>query len=458
MGGAGNPLKQPIVAILSVGDEVVTGVIVDANAAWLATQATRLGFRVRLCGAVGDERGAIADALRAAMRGAAVVLVTGGLGPTEDDLTREGLADALGVPLAHHPEAEAQIRAFYERLGRSMPATTMKQARVPTGCAVIPNAWGTAPGVAFRGLRGVPAGAPGETADRRGETSGGCGDAPGDALRRVYLLPGVPIEMKSMFAATVLPELTALAGSRRTVSRVIRTIGMSEAALGEAIADLMNPARNPHVGINVSETIVTVRINATGDAAEADRLAETDAREIRRRLGPVVFGEGDTTLAAAVGDLLRAQRRSVATAESCTGGLVAKMLTDVAGASDYFLCGYVTYANQAKAALLGVPEERIDRDGAVSEPVARAMAEGCRRASGADFAVSVTGVAGPGGGSADKPVGLVWFGLAGDGGTTVHRMTFGEHLTREQIRDRASKAALNLLRLRLLNPPQANTI
>ncbi|MCG3132844.1 MAG: Nicotinamide-nucleotide amidohydrolase PncC [Phycisphaerae bacterium] len=445
-------------AILSVGDEVVTGVIVDTNAAWLAAEATRLGIRPRLCGAVGDDRGVIADGLRAAMHEAEVVLVTGGLGPTEDDLTREGLADALGVPLAHHPEAEAQIRAFYERLGRAMPATTMKQARVPSGCDVIPNAWGTAPGVAFRGPPGAPAGPPGEPAGARGASAGTRGNASGDAPRRVYLLPGVPIEMKNMFAATVLPEMTALAGTRRTVSRVIRTIGMSEAALGEAIADLMNPARNPHVGINVSETIVTVRINATGDAAAAEGLAETDARDIRRRLGPVVFGEGDATLAAAVGDLLRAQRRTVATAESCTGGLVAKMLTDVPGASDYFLCGYVTYANQAKAALLGVAEGWIERDGAVSESVARAMAEGGRRVSGADFGVSVTGVAGPGGGSADKPVGLVWFGLAGVDGTTAHRITFGEHLTREQIRDRASKAALNLLRLRLLNPPGTNTI
>lgn len=462
----------PVAAILSVGDEVVTGAIVDTNAAWLAGELTGLGFRVRMLGAVRDERGEIAVALREAMRAARVLIVTGGLGPTADDLTREGLADALGVPLEHSGEAEAQITAFYQRLRRSMPRTTMRQAQVPRGCDVIPNPWGTAPGVAFcapeSGIRSpseppTQVGGFGPSGNTTRET---CSAPPLDIKAhpgsasglRIYLLPGVPVEMKNMFAASVRPELERIAAARRTVRRVVRTYGMTEATLGEALEDFMPPARNPHVGVNASEAVISVRINATADSQEeASRLAEDDAAEVRRRLGEAVFGEGDATLAQAVAALLIEQRLKLATAESCTGGLLAKMLTDVPGSSAYFTRGYVTYANEAKTQLLGVPASLLAEHGAISEEVARSMAAGCLKVSESDFALSITGVAGPTGGTAEKPVGLVCFGVADRMEVTTKRVLFGEHLSREQIRDRAAKTALNLLRLRLLKGGRGST-
>ncbi len=484
--------SESVAAILSVGDEVVTGAIVDTNAAWLAGELTGLGFRVRMLGAVRDERGEIAVALREAMLAARVVIVTGGLGPTADDLTREGLADALDVPLEHSGEAEAQITAFYQRLRRSMPRTTMRQAQVPRGCDVIPNPWGTAPGVAFRapesGIRSLSepptqvggfsrrAGAASHAPEPPTQVGGFCPSGktthescsapppdikahPGSASGlRIYLLPGVPVEMKNMFAASLRPELERIAAARRTVRRIVRTYGMTEATLGEALEDLMPPARNPHVGVNASEAVISVRINATAESQEeASRLAEEDAAEVRRRLGEAVFGEGDATLAQAVAALLIAQGLKLATAESCTGGLLAKMLTDVPGSSAYFTRGYVTYANEAKSQLLGVPAALLAEHGAVSDEVARSMAAGCLKVSQADFALSITGVAGPTGGTAEKPVGLVCFGVADRMEVTTKRVLFGEHLSREQIRDRAAKTALNLLRLRLLKGARGST-
>ncbi|MCC7290795.1 MAG: nicotinamide-nucleotide amidohydrolase family protein [Phycisphaerales bacterium] len=477
-----------VAAILSVGDEVVTGAIVDTNAAWLAGELTGLGFRVRMLGAVRDERGEIAAAFREAIFAAQAVIVTGGLGPTADDLTREGLADALGVPLEHSVEAEAQITALYQRLQRSMPRTTMRQAQVPRGCEVVPNPWGTAPGVAWQALEsgirprsGPPSGPPSEhpsepPSEPPAQVGGFCPSgnttceapaAPPPDIKahpvcasglRIYLLPGVPVEMKNMFAASIRPELERLASQRRTVRRIVRTYGMTEATLGEALEDLMPASRNPHVGVNASEAVISVRINATAESqAEAARLAEEDVAEVRRRLGDAVFGEGDATLAHAVAVLLTAQGRRVATAESCTGGLLAKMLTDVSGSSAYFTRGYVTYADEAKAELLGVPASLLAEHGAVSEEVARSMAAGCLKVSSVDFAVSITGVAGPTGGSAERPVGLVCFGVADTMEVTTKRVLFGEHLSREQIRDRAAKTALNLLRLRLLRGERGST-
>lgn len=423
-----------VAAILSVGDEVVTGAIVDTNAAWLAGELTGLGFRVRMLGAVRDERGEIADAIRHAMLAARVLIVTGGLGPTADDLTREGLADALGMPLEHSADAEAQITEFYAKLRRSMPRTTMRQAQLPRGCDVIPNPWGTAPGVVR------------------------CPSEAAAGASSIYLLPGVPVEMKNMFAASIRPELERIAAARRTVRCIVRTFGMTESTLGEALEDLMPPSRNPHVGVNASEAVISVRINATAESqVEASRLAEQDAAEVRRRLGEAVFGEGDATLAQAVAALLIEQGLKVATAESCTGGLLAKMLTDVPGASACFTRGFVTYANEAKTELLGVPASRLAEHGAVSEEVARSMAAGCLKISQADFALSITGVAGPTGGTSETPVGLVWFGVADRIEVTTKRVLFGNHLSREQIRDRAAKTALNLLRLRMLKEGSGST-
>lgn len=268
----------------------------------------------------------------------------------------------------------------------------------------------------------------------------------------VFALPGVPSEMKAMFTEWVLPVAEKAGGGGRTCVGRLSCFGIAESTLGQTIADLMARDRNPSVGTTASAAIISVRIVARGrDEAEAQRLLEADLSEIRRRLGSVVFGRDDETLQDVAGQMLLARGLTVATAESCTGGLLAKRLTDVPGSSGYFLEGFVTYSNQAKQRRLRVPAALIDEKGAVSEEVAAAIAIGCREESGADLAISLTGIAGPGGGRPpDKPVGLVYIGFAARDGVDVQRYLFGEHLSRDEIRDRSCKTALNLLRLRLL--------
>jgi len=419
-----NIATTPLVTaeLLSIGTELAIGQTVDTNGAWLAQQLAAQGVLCRRHITVADEREDIAEAIRMAAARADVVLITGGLGPTADDLTRFALADCLGCELQFDAASFAHIEAFFHSRNRAMHESNRVQAMIPARAHAIENPRGTAPGIEAKLGRA-----------------------------HVYCMPGVPGEMKAMFERSVSPMLPAAAGGAVIHQRVIHTFGMSESELGHSIADLMARGRNPTVGTSASELIISVRINAHGSSAdEARRLAEADADEVRQRLGVVVFGEGDSTLADAVGKLLIERRATVATAESCTGGLIAGRLTDVPGSSAYFIQALVTYSNEAKQRLLGIPAELIDAHGAVSEPVARAMAEHCRRLAGTDYALSATGIAGPTGGTATKPVGLVYVGLASAAEVVVRELRLGENLSRAEIRDRTSKAALNLLRLRLM--------
>jgi len=294
---------------------------------------------------------------------------------------------------------------------------------LPSGCELLSNPRGTAPGIHYC----------------RDET-------------HLYALPGVPTEMKVMFNQSIAPLLMTVPGDQRPREGRLQCFGMSEAKVGELLADLMARDRNPLVGITASDAVLTIRVFGRGrDATEIEELIEADACEIRSRLGDAIFGEGDDTLESVVGGLLATHGQTIATAESCTGGLLAKRLTDIPGSSVYFLQGSITYSNWAKEQLLDVPEKLLIEHGAVSEQVAGAMASGCRTKAGSDFALSVTGIAGPGGGQPpDKPVGLVWFGMAYAGGVQAKRALLGEHLGRAEVRDRACKAALNLFRLHLL--------
>jgi nicotinamide-nucleotide amidase len=305
-----------------------------------------------------------------------------------------------------------------------MSETNLKQAMIPRGATPIANPWGTAPGI-------------------RAELGGAV----------VYAVPGVPREMKEMCTHCVFPELQARSSGQHVAMRVLRTFGAGESVVGEQIADLMEPGRNPTVGTEATEGVISVRIIGRADQDDAARqLVDADAEQMRSRLGELIFGEDDDTLEGVVGRELAARGATVATAESCTGGLIAKTLTDVSGSSQYFVRGYVTYSNESKTELLGVPAEVIEAEGAVSEAVAEAMAIGCRRSAGSNYALSITGIAGPTGGTPDKPVGLVYVGLADEGGCTVRRMLFGQHSNRHAVRDRTCKAALNLLRHRLQSP------
>lgn len=409
--------------IISCGTELTTGQCVDTNSAWMSAQLTLRGIRVVEHVTVDDDVERLAEVVRRSLSEAQWVLVSGGLGPTADDVAREAIAAALGAPLEESPEALQQIRKFFEHWQRAMPESNRGQARVPQGCTVIPNPKGTAPGIEYVA----------------GE-------------RRLFAFPGIPGEMKAMFEAAVVPLLPGERGGAGVEPAVLRCYGISEAKLGEILADLMRRGRNPSVGTTASQAILSVRVVASGpDNTEGLRRRDADLSEIRRRLGDVVFGAGDATLEGVVGEFLRKESRSLSTAESCTGGGLAKRLTDVPGSSAYFLRGYITYSNASKSELLGVPKELLAAHGAISEEVARAMADGCRRAAATDYALSITGIAGPTGGNPpEKPVGLVYIALADGCKVDVTRVLLGEHLTREEIRDRACKSALNILRLRLL--------
>jgi len=408
--------------ILSTGTELTTGQCVDTNSAWLSAALGRFGVRVIRHVTVGDDIQDIRQAMGEALDSTDLVVATGGLGPTADDLTRDALAEAIEQPLEENAEALGQIRAIFERWQRPWHEANRVQAMIPRGCTVIPNPRGTAPGIWYH-----------------------------TASTDLFVLPGVPAEMRAMFAAAVVPVVEKRCGGARTERARLPCFGISEAKLGELIQDLMVRGRNPLVGTTASGGVISVRLVAWGkDEAEAKRLLADDISEVRRRLGSVVFGERDDTLEGVVGQMLLERHLTIATAESCTGGLLAKRLTDVPGSSAYFLRGYVTYANEAKSELLGVPPELIMSKGAVSEEVAAAMATGCRAAAGSDLGVGITGIAGPTGGQPpEKPVGLVYIALADSGGVEVKRILFGEHLVRSEIRDRACKTALNLIRLRL---------
>jgi nicotinamide-nucleotide amidase len=408
--------------IIATGTELALGQTVNTNGAWLAAQLAALGLRTERHVTVADDAVATRDVVLQAAQACDVVVVTGGLGPTDDDLTRQALADAAGVALELHPPSLEHLRAFFAARGREMPERNRVQALVPRGAQVLPNPCGTAPGVRIE-LHGTPC----------------------------YALPGVPFEMRAMFAREVAPQLRPAADDAVLLSRRLHTCGLGESDIGMRLEDLMRRGRNPEVGTTAEFGIVGIRINAAAEtraAAEAG-LDETE-REVRRRLGEVVFGRDEETLASVVGAILLAAGQTLSTAESCTGGMIGALLTDVPGSSRYYHGGVVAYANNAKTNLLGVGTALLAEHGAVSEPAARAMAQGVALAFGTGCGISVTGIAGPDGGTAQKPVGLVYIGLLIPSGVTVQECRFGGDSPRAAIRIRAARTALNLLRLQLL--------
>ena len=407
--------------ILSVGNELTAGQTLDTNAAWLSQQLSELGIGVLRHVTLADELEPIRRELERACEQADVVLISGGLGPTVDDLTRQALAEAMGVPLELREEFVERIRAFFTARSRSMPETNVVQAQFPAGSEPIANTCGTAPGIRARCKRAA-----------------------------IFAMPGVPREMREMYRRDVRPRLIPQTGGAAILAATLNCFGAGESDIAEKIVDLMERGKNPAVGTTARQGVIGVRILARGSRHdEARALLDEMVNEVRRRLGPLVFGRDDETLASAVAQLLTSAGKTIATAESCTGGLIAKRLTDIPGSSVYFRDGVVTYANEAKTRLLGVPAELIERHGAVSAPVAEAMALGCRQRSRTDFAISVTGIAGPQGGTPDKPVGLVYIGLARESDCQVTPHRFGEFLGRGEIRDRTCNTALNRLRLRL---------
>lgn len=409
--------------ILSIGDELVLGQTVDTNSAWLSRQLASVGCDILGHQTVGDDQAAIGCAIRELAPRCDCLIVTGGLGPTQDDLTRQAVAEVLGVDCVMSELWLARLQEFFSTRKRPMAPNNRAQALVPRGADMIDNTCGTAPGLHVR--------------------LGQCD---------VYVTPGVPKEMMAMFTRNILPPLAARSNGAVILSRTLHTFGLGESTVGEMLGELMKRGRNPSVGTTVSGGVVSIRINARFPAMELARmeLASTE-QACRAALDDLVYGQDSESLQLVVSRMLKAQGKTVTSAESCTGGLLAGMLTETPGSSVYFNQGWVTYANSAKQSLLGVPADVLERDGAVSEPVVTAMAQGARQRAGADFALAISGIAGPDGGSAQKPVGTVCIALTGADGTTAHTFNFAGD--REMIRDRACKMALAMLRLRLLGIP-----
>ena len=409
--------------ILTIGDELLRGEIVDSNKALLAERLLQLDIETRFQSSVRDDPADMEDALRRAARRADVVLVSGGLGPTRDDLTIDVLARAFDRTLVLHEPSLAAIRAFFARLGREMAEVNAKQAWIPEGAEALPNPIGTAPGCLLV-----------------------AGEVP------IFCLPGVPRELERMLDEQVLPRLEARRAGRAVVrARILRTFGMGESNLEEALAGVAQDGAVT-LGFRTAFPDNLLRpLARAATVAEAEAKLDAVCAAIRERLGALVYAEGDEPLEAVAGRLLRERGMTLAVAESCTGGLLAERVTHIAGASDYFLGGVVAYANAAKQALLGVPAELLDQHGAVSEPVARAMAEGARERFGADLALATTGVSGPGGGSAEKPVGTVCIALSREGGTHAERFVFP--LDRARHRSLTAQIGLDWVRRTLLGAP-----
>lgn len=414
--------------IVGVGTELLLGQIANTNARWISERLAAVGVDVMHHQAVGDNVPRIIDALRVALGRADVVIVTGGLGPTEDDLTRDAIAQLLGLPMVRHPEIEDLLREKFAGYGRGdMPLSNLRQADVPEGLRTIAPVRGTAPGLVAE----LPDGG------------------------RIYAVPGVPVEMEEMMDGTILAELAALAGPATIVSRTLRSASLGESKVAERLRDLFEGSSNPSVAYLASSSEVKVRLTAKAATREgAETLLAPLAAEVRARLGDALFTVDDEELEEAVGRLLRAAGRTLACAESLTGGGVGARLTSVAGASDYFVGSAVVYTAEAKRNILGVTRATIEGPGVVSEECAREMAAGARRVFGADVGLALTGAAGPEGHDGADP-GTVWMALDADDVRHARRLRVpGE---RFRVRRWAEQAGLDLVRRYLEGLPLPGT-
>lgn len=434
-----------IAEVITIGDELLRGEIVDSNKARIADRLLLLDVECRFQVSVLDDPADMEDAFRRASERSDLVMVSGGLGPTRDDLTTEILAQTFGRKLSLDEASLAEIRGFFARVGREMADVNKKQAYFPEAADVLANPIGTAPGFSIEAGRAC-----------------------------FFAMPGVPRELDKMMDEQVLPRVEARLARAGATSedrsgtpapRVVRaallkTFGMGESTLEDELADLARDG-NVELGFRTSFPDNFLRPFARArTSAEADAKIEGVVAAIRERLGPIVYGDGGDTMESVVGELLTERGLTLSTAESCTGGLIASRVTDVPGSSSYFLGSVVAYSNEVKANQLGVPADLIETHGAVSEPVVRAMAEGALARFGSDFAVATSGISGPGGGTEEKPVGLVWIAIAtrsssggeraSEGEAFVHADSFVFPVDRTRHRNLTSQVALDWIRRRIL--------
>jgi len=406
--------------IIAIGSELLAPDRTDTNSLWLTEQLNRLGIEVKLKTIVGDDDARLEEAIKDAARRSKVVITTGGLGPTEDDITRKITARALGRRLLLDENVLAEIKQRFQSFGVTMPERNSRQAMVIEDAEVLPNPNGTAPGM-FLEHNGTA----------------------------IVLLPGPPREMQPMFGNHVVSKLEQRSGSVRVVRRMLRVAGMGESAVDEKIAPVYTKYENPQTTILFNQSEIEIHLTARGRTEdEANQLLDRVVLEIEEQLGNAIFAFRGEKMEEVIGLKLAVGGYTLAVAESCTGGLLAERLTEVPGSSKYFIEGVVTYSNESKTRLLGVEPILLLEHGAVSGPVAEAMSEGMRNRAATDFALSITGIAGPDGGTEDKPVGTVFIAISSEAGTEHRRLKLPGD--RNLIRWRATQAAMDLLRRRLI--------
>ena len=406
-----------IVELITTGSELLLGEIVNTNSAYLSSALNQAGFDVVYHSTVGDNRARMRSVMEIALERADIVITSGGLGPTLGDFTKEVMADLLGLPLILHEPSLEKIKCFFAHRHAHMPVNNQKQAMVPEGSYILNNSCGTAPGIVIQHNNKV-----------------------------IVHLPGPPHELKTMVKNELLPYLSVHYPQKAIiVSKELHTYGLGESAVDETLRDILLTQSNPTIALLARPGEILVRITAKADNTRAaEELIAATEKQIRARLGNIIFSTNDKTMEEVVAETLFAQKKTIALAESCTGGLVTSRLTDVRGASAYLIGSVVCYSNEIKEKQLGVPHQTLLDYGAVSEPTARAMAEGIRRLNGTDIGVGVTGIAGPDGGTPEKPVGTVYIAVADKNETTCRLCHFTGNRT--TIKRLVSQAVLNEIR------------
>lgn len=408
--------------IITIGDELLIGMTVDTNSAWMANELTATGFKVYQITSISDKREHILKAVDEAMGRSELVLVTGGLGPTSDDITKQTLADYFGSKLVINDDVFEFIRQMIDARGLEMNENNRRQALVPDNCIVLENGRGTAPGMMF---------------ERNGHI--------------LVSMPGVPYEMKYIMETHLIPYIKTRFKREAIVYRLVMTYGTFEAKLAEILEDFEQELpEDVKIAYLPTAGIIKLRITASGtDEEDALQKVNLQIKKLETIIPRYIYGYDGVMPEEAAGGLLREKGMTVSTAESCTGGIVSSMITSVPGSSDYFTGSVVAYNNSIKISELGVDREIIEKKGAVSEEVARQMAEGIRKRFRTDIGLSVTGIAGPGGGTGEKPVGTVWIAVSSEAGTIARRFMFGGN--REANIRRSSLAALSMLREQIIN-------
>jgi len=396
--------------IITIGDEILSGQTIDTNSAYIGEKLNHLGIEIIFKTSVGDNIKNISEAIYNALNRADVVITTGGLGPTNDDLTKKAVVKVFRKNLVFHEEILKKVESNFRKRGISMPKINQNQALIPQGAKALNNLWGTAPGIFIE-----------------------------DGKKLFFALPGVPLEMRSILESEVLKILQKKTKTKFFQKR-LKTTGTAESVIYEKVEKLIKGKKDTNIAFLPSFLGVDIKLTTKSE----EKLKEVE-KEIKNILGNTIYGEEDIALEEVLGKLLLEKKKTISVAESCTGGLIGKRFTNVSGSSQWFERGVISYSNRSKIELLGVSEEMLEKYGAVSEQVAILMAEGIRKISKTDFGLSATGIAGPTGGTPEKPVGLVFIGFAHENDSFAEKFLFGED--RNTNRERTAQAALNLVRL-----------